>query len=76
MRGYLSNFFFSSRLAVWPGRALAAEMSPALEENGVTIAVSKKYVWPRKLNTTSMRAPSGCAPGWGSRGRPGMVCSM
>ena len=40
MRGYLSNFFFSSRSAMQPWRALAAEMSPALEENGVTTAVS------------------------------------
>ena len=47
MREYLSNFLFSSRLAMKPGRALAAEMSPALEENGVTIAVSMWYVLPR-----------------------------
>ena len=40
-RGYLSNFFFSSRFGneAWK-RPLAADMSPALEENGVTIAVS------------------------------------
>ena len=40
MRVYLSNFFFSSRLATKPGRELAAKKSPALEENGVTTAVS------------------------------------
>ena len=40
-RGYLSNFFFSSRFGneAWK-RPLAADLSPALEENGVTIAVS------------------------------------
>ena len=40
IRGYRSNFFFSSRLATKPGRALAAPLSPALAENGVTTAVS------------------------------------
>ena len=36
MRGYLSNSFFSSRLAMYPGRALAAVMRLALEEKGET----------------------------------------
>ena len=38
--GYLSNFFFSSRLAMYPGRALAAVMRLTLEEKGETMAVS------------------------------------
>ena len=39
MRVYLANLAFSSRLAMWPGRPLAADVSPGLEENGVTMAV-------------------------------------
>ena len=61
---YRSNFFFSSRLAMKPGRALAAERSPASEENSVTTA--------RRSKMAFMRAPSGWAPGWA----PGIVCSM
>ena len=34
------NLFSSSCLAMKPARPLATDMSPALEENGVTIAVS------------------------------------
>ena len=38
--GISVEFFFSSRLAMWPGRALAAVMRPMLAEKGVTTAVS------------------------------------
>ena len=38
--GVSVDFFFSSRLAMLPGRALAADMSPVLAEKGVTTAVS------------------------------------
>ena len=52
---------------------VAAEMSLALEENGVTTAVSTKQVDPCQPNTTSMREPSGSAPGRETSVRPRMV---
>ena len=38
--GVMSNFFFSSRLTMKPGRPLAAVMRLTLEEKGDTMAVS------------------------------------
>ena len=42
---------------------------PALDENGVTIAVCLYYVQPRKSETTSMRAPFRLRTGLGDSGK-------
>ena len=69
MRGYLSNFFFSSRLALYPGRALAAEMSPALEENGVATALSMQHVANPSCPPANWWPPCLCTKGTGASER-------
>ena len=74
MCGYLSNLFFSTLLAMCPGRVLAAETRDGLQEKGATMETSKYVTEPLRLKTRSIRACPVCP--LTTRVRAGTSCSM